>query len=77
MRASTPSQRLDVLDAGCGTGLCGVLVAPFARRLVGVDLSDGMLAHAGDKNIYHALIRAELTHTPAPPTRSLRPDRVG
>ena len=56
-----PSHRLDVLDAGCGTGLCGALVAPFARRLVGVDLSDGMLAHARDKNVYHALMRAELT----------------
>src|SRR5262252_9196438 len=40
------SHRLEVLDAGCGTGLCGALVAPFARRLVGVDLSEGMLAHA-------------------------------
>jgi predicted TPR repeat methyltransferase len=56
-----PAQRLDVLDAGCGTGLCGALVAPFARRLVGVDLSDGMLAHARDKTVYHALVRAELT----------------
>jgi predicted TPR repeat methyltransferase len=28
--------------------------------LVGVDLSDGMLAHARDKNVYHALINAEL-----------------
>src|SRR5437899_11888087 len=27
------SKRLDVLDAGCGTGLCGPLVAPYARRL--------------------------------------------
>ena len=52
---------LDVLDAGCGTGLCGVLVAPFARRLVGVDLSDGMLAHAREKNLYHILTKAELT----------------
>jgi predicted TPR repeat methyltransferase len=25
-----------------------------------VDLSDGMLAHARDKNVYHALIKAEL-----------------
>ena len=56
-----PSNRLDVLDAGCGTGLCGVLVAPFARRLVGVDLSEGMLAHAKEKNVYHALMKAELT----------------
>ncbi len=28
------SKSLDVLDAGCGTGLCGPLVAPYARRLV-------------------------------------------
>jgi predicted TPR repeat methyltransferase len=56
-----PSHRLDVLDAGCGTGLCGAIVAPFARRLVGVDLSEGMLAHAKDKNVYHALMKAELT----------------
>lgn len=55
------SPDLDVLDAGCGTGLCGALVAPYARKLVGVDLSDGMLAHAKDKNVYHALIKAELT----------------
>ncbi len=55
------SPRLDVLDAGCGTGLCGAIVAPFARRLVGVDLSDGMLAHAKDKNVYHALVKAEVT----------------
>ena len=56
-----PSHRLDVLDAGCGTGLCGALVAPFARRLVGVDLSEGMLAHARDKSVYHTLVKAELT----------------
>ena len=56
-----PSHRLDVLDAGCGTGLCGALVAPFARRLIGVDLSEGMLAHAKEKHVYHALIKDELT----------------
>jgi predicted TPR repeat methyltransferase len=55
------ANRLEVLDAGCGTGLCGAIVAPFARRLVGVDLSEGMLAHAKDKNVYHTLVKAELT----------------
>jgi len=55
------SHGLDVLDAGCGTGLCGAIVAPFARRLVGVDLSQGMLAHAKEKNVYHVLMKAELT----------------
>ncbi|MGE5837025.1 MAG: tetratricopeptide repeat protein [Acidobacteriota bacterium] len=56
-----PSNRLAVLDAGCGTGLCGALLAPYARRLIGVDLSTGMLAHAQEKNLYDLLVNAELT----------------
>jgi len=52
---------LDVLDLGCGTGLCGPLLAPFARRLVGVDLSHGMLNYAREKQAYDDLVRAELT----------------
>jgi predicted TPR repeat methyltransferase len=52
---------LDVLDAGCGTGLCGSIIAPFARRLLGVDLSQGMLAHAKEKNVYDQLTKSELT----------------
>jgi predicted TPR repeat methyltransferase len=56
-----PAKRLDVLDAGCGTGLCGPLVAPFARRLTGVDLSTGMLEQAEAKQVYDELVRTELT----------------
>jgi predicted TPR repeat methyltransferase len=56
-----PSKNLNVLDAGCGTGLCGPLVLPYARRLVGVDLSRGMLAHAREKHVYDALVKTELT----------------
>lgn len=56
-----PAKRLDVLDAGCGTGLCGALVAPYARRLTGVDLSEGMLAQARGKNVYDELAKTELT----------------
>jgi predicted TPR repeat methyltransferase len=52
---------LDALDAGCGTGLCGPLVAPYARRLVGVDLSEAMLARARERNVYDELVRRELT----------------
>lgn len=55
------SKSLIVLDAGCGTGLCGPLVAPYARHLTGVDLSAGMLAQAKDKNVYDELIKGELT----------------
>ncbi|MBV8652572.1 MAG: methyltransferase domain-containing protein [Alphaproteobacteria bacterium] len=52
---------LDVLDLGCGTGLCGPLVRPHARRLVGVDLSVGMLRKARDTGLYDKLIQAEIT----------------
>jgi predicted TPR repeat methyltransferase len=55
------SRSLDVLDAGCGTGLCGPLVAPYARRLVGVDLSEAMLARARTRDVYDELIQGELT----------------
>ncbi len=51
----------DVLDVGCGTGLCGPLLAPYARRLVGVDLSAGMLDLARAKGLYHELVQQELT----------------
>lgn len=59
-RFGTPQGCLDVLDAGCGTGLCGERLAPFAQRLVGVDLSGGMLAKAHMRGCYHALYQAEL-----------------
>jgi predicted TPR repeat methyltransferase len=52
---------LDVLDAGCGTGLCGRLMRPYARHLVGVDLSGRMLAQARTRNVYDDLCKAELT----------------
>ncbi len=53
---------LDIVDAGCGTGLCGPLVAPWARRLCGVDLSAGMLAQAAKRNTYGELHKSELVH---------------
>ena len=52
---------LEILDAGCGTGLCGPLLRPLARRLVGVDLSRGMLDKARGRSVYDELIEAELT----------------
>ena len=56
-----PSRSLDVVDAGCGTGLCGPLLAPYARRLVGVDLSEAMLSRARERNVYDELAKRELT----------------
>ena len=57
----TPGKRLDVLDAGCGTGLCGPLLAPYARHLAGVDLAQAMLDKAKGVGHYDALEAAELT----------------
>jgi predicted TPR repeat methyltransferase len=35
-------------------------VAPYARQLIGVDLSAGMLAQAKEKHVYDDLIKSEL-----------------
>ena len=56
-----PRGQLAVLDAGCGTGLCGPLLKPYAKHLAGVDLSAGMLAKAAPRQVYDALAKAELT----------------
>jgi predicted TPR repeat methyltransferase len=55
-----PGARLDIADAGCGTGLLAEHLRPYARRLVGVDLSPGMLAKAAKRAIYDELVAAEL-----------------
>lgn len=56
-------RELDVLDAGCGTGLCVDFLRPLARRLVGVDLSGKMLDKARQRGGYDDLVEAELTAT--------------
>ena len=55
-----PAAQLDVADLGCGTGLCGPLVRPWARSLVGCDLSAGMLERAAARQAYDALAKEEL-----------------
>ena len=50
-----------MLDAGCGTGLCGPSLRPYARRLVGVDLSPRMVERARTRGDYDELAVAELT----------------
>lgn len=56
--AGTPPGR--VLDLGCGTGLSGVALKPFATRLEGLDLSPRMLERARARGIYDALHEADL-----------------
>ncbi len=51
---------LIALDLGCGTGLIGVELAPYARQLIGVDLSGAMIRRAAERAIYSSLHQAEL-----------------
>ena len=49
------------MDAGCGTGLCGPALRPYACHLVGVDLSPRMIERARTRGDYDELVVAELT----------------
>jgi predicted TPR repeat methyltransferase len=60
VRQATERRDLDVLDLGCGTGLCGQEFRPYARRLVGVDLSPEMIRAAEARGIYDQLITGEI-----------------
>lgn len=50
----------EVLDLGCGSGLCGALIRPLADAVDGVDLSREMLAEAAKRGVYRELIHADL-----------------
>jgi len=58
-RSVSPESR--ILDAGCGTGLAGQLLAARGyRRLEGLDISEGMLREAAAKGCYAALYRGTM-----------------
>jgi len=59
-RLGPPNGGLVVADIGCGTGLSGAALRPYAVRLVGCDLSLGMLRQAQLRGCYDALDKAEL-----------------
>jgi SAM-dependent methyltransferase len=46
LNAVGPCEGLDVLDAGCGEGYMGRLLAERGARVVGADISDSLLAAA-------------------------------
>jgi predicted TPR repeat methyltransferase len=54
------SASLKILDAGCGTGLCGSKIKDYASRLDGVDISGEMLKFARRRKVYDKLFKDEL-----------------
>lgn len=51
----------EILDLGCGTGLCAPLFRPIAKRLVGVDLSSKMIDKARERNLYDEVAVDDVT----------------
>ncbi|HEX3595737.1 MAG TPA: tetratricopeptide repeat protein [Polyangiaceae bacterium] len=60
MVLGAPAANAVILDAGCGTGLGGPLLKPFAERLVGVDISERMLELAVARGVYDEFFVADL-----------------
>ena len=51
----------EILDAGCGTGLVGVALAELGhQRIVGFDLSEGMLQRSATRGVYSELHQGSL-----------------
>lgn len=59
-RFSAPGQKLDICDAGCGTGLVGMGIRNRARVLDGIDFSAAMLEKARAKGIYNHLFEDDM-----------------
>lgn len=50
----------DILDLGCGTGLCGAALAGARRSLTGVDLSPKMLQRTAERRLYDHLHESDV-----------------
>ena len=62
------AELLDVVDLGCGTGLCAESLRAISRHLTGVDLSQKMLDKAEERGGYDELVRRgvdELSRRPS------------
>jgi ubiquinone/menaquinone biosynthesis C-methylase UbiE len=66
LRALLPRPPSRVLDVGCGTGVMSMLVAELGHNVVGIDLSEGMLAKAREKSPKRGTARFKLGDALAP-----------
>lgn len=63
LNKNTGLSKMRILDAGCGTGLCGQYLKKYAkfRGLDGVDISEKMLEKAEQRKLYTRLYNEDLT----------------
>ena len=59
-QAHIDSNEIDILDLGCGNGILASFLRPYARKLVGVDLSQDMIIEADKTHLYDSLHNEEL-----------------
>jgi SAM-dependent methyltransferase len=75
LKSWMPSEPVDVLDVGCGTGSLSLLLAQFGHRVTGVDLAPGMVERARGKLAGAGLAaRFVVGDAAAPPTGEERFD---
>jgi ubiquinone/menaquinone biosynthesis C-methylase UbiE len=74
LREARPTNRWNVLDYGCGTGLVGLFLLPHVLSVTGADNSAGMLDVLWKKIVEGGLgnmkaVRLDLEHDPIPEVR--------
>lgn len=70
LKLTSGQKGLSILDVGTGTGFLALLLAEMGHRVVGIDISAGMLAQAKEKagQLGHAMLfqEADAEHTGLP-----------
>ncbi|MBC3807647.1 tetratricopeptide repeat protein [Undibacterium seohonense] len=56
------NKTLSSLDLGCGTGLCADYLRSISTSLIGVDVSENMLAKAAQRGDYSELVCDDIVH---------------
>ena len=57
------TKRKIVVDVGCGTGLCGALFRATSTRLIGSDISAGMMEEAEKRGVFDELYVEDMITT--------------